>query len=365
MIYRSRERVAQALAQQEPDRVPFDAIGCGVVPEPAGLPAEYCEYCRTGEFRYLTFQPPPGDRERFGSFLPELPAGASVSYWGVGSVPITTSDGFHAGHTYWHPLAAIDSVQGLRDFPFPRPAECPMVETLTAQVAAAKAEGFTVVGAMSQTILETAYLMRGMEPLFVDFYERPDYVEALFAILGEWRCFQACAFATAGVDVLRLGDDIATQEGLMVGLDTYRRFIRPHHAAAITAARAVNPAVPVLYHSDGNLTPLLPDLIGIGVTAINPVQAECMDLRQVKREFGRDLTLWGCMPVQSIYAHGTAEDVRAHLRFLMQGIAPGGGFVAQFYNMLHTPRVTENVRAFFTAFQKLGRRKRHGHPRTV
>ena len=285
--------------------------------------------------------------------LPDLPAAAAISYWGVGSVPVKTAEGYHAGHTYSHPLAAVDSVAGLRDYPFPTPAECPATASLAAEVAAARAAGFTVVGAMSQTILETAYLLRGMERLFVDFYERPEYVEALFAVLGDWRCFQARAFATAGVDVLRLGDDIATQEGLMVGLDTYRRFIRPHHAAAIAAAREVNPAIQVLYHSDGNLTPLLPDLIEIGVTAVNPVQAECMDLRQVKREFGRDLTLWGCMPVQSTYAHGTAADVLAHLRFLLGEVAPGGGFVAQFYNMLHTPRVVANVRTFFRAFPSL------------
>jgi hypothetical protein len=82
-----------------------------------------------------------------------------------------------------------------------------------------------------------------------------------------------------------------------------------------------------------------------------------MDLCRVRREFGRDLTLWGRMPVQSLYARGTAADVRAHLHFLMQEIAPGGGFVAPFYNMLHTPRVTENVRAFFAAFADLSWRE--------
>ena len=355
MRYRSRERVARVLSHQDADRVPFDAIGCGSAEPPLELPDEYREYCRTGEFRYLALRLPTGDRERFQSFLPGLPEGASVSYWGVGSMPLKTAEGYHAGHSYRHPLAAVDSVKALQHYPFPRPDECRDVEALAAEVATAKAEGFTVVGAMSQTILETAYLMRGMEQLFIDFYERPDYVDALLAILGEWRRFQAGVFAAAGVDVLRIGDDIATQQGLMVGLDTYRRFIRPHHASAIAAARAVNSTIHVLYHSDGNLTPLLPDLIGIGVTAINPVQAECMDLYQVKREVGRDLTLWGCLPAQSILAHGTAADVLVHLDFLMREIAPGGGFVAQFYNMLHTPRVTENVRTFLGAFQRMSR----------
>ncbi len=63
--WKSRERVARTLAHQEPNHVPFDAIGCGVAPEPTGLPEDACEYCRSGEFRYLTFEPPDGGPERF------------------------------------------------------------------------------------------------------------------------------------------------------------------------------------------------------------------------------------------------------------------------------------------------------------
>ncbi|MBU0606297.1 MAG: hypothetical protein KKI08_00370 [Armatimonadetes bacterium] len=351
-MHRSRDRVARTLRHQEPDRLPFDAVGCGVAPDPDALPEEVCEYYRTGEFRYLSYQPPGGHFERFAPYLPGLPPGADLSYWGISSVPLTTAEGFHAGHSYGHPLAGVDTVAGLHSYPFPCPEDCPDPSVLMAEVAAAKAEGFTVVGSMSQTILETAYLLRGMEQLFVDFAERPEYVHELFAILGQWRQFQARAFGAAGVDVLRLGDDIATQQGLMVSPATYRQFIRSRHAATIAAARQVRPDLGVLYHSDGNLTPLLPDLIEIGVTAINPVQAECMDLREVKRDFGRDLTLWGCLPVQSVYASGTATEVEEQLDFLRGEIAPGGGLVLQFYNIVTTPRVTANVQAFFSAYYR-------------
>jgi len=100
----------------------------------------------------------------------------------------------------------------------------------------------------------------------------------------------------------------------------------------------------VLYHSDGNLTDLLPDLIEVGVTAINPVQAECMDLVQVKREFGRHLTLWGCCSVQRVYASGSRQDVLDELRLIREQIAPGGGLVLQFTNILLTPASLGNLR---------------------
>ena len=117
----------------------------------------------------------------------------------------------------------------------------------------------------------------------------------------------------------------------------------------IAAARAVTPSLPVLYHSDGKLTGLLPDLIDAGVTAINPVQPECMPTRETKREFGRDLVLWGCCPVQSVYAFGTRGDVEAHVSLLRE-LGAEGGLVTQFYNMILTPTVRENLRTFFEVF---------------
>jgi uroporphyrinogen decarboxylase len=317
-----------------------------------GLPADARARYLEGDFRYLEFTS-EGDRGRFSAYLPDLPPGASVSEWGIARVALKTAEGYHAGHQYFHPLAHLDSPAELDSYPFPDLTESWRHDGLEQAVLAAKHQGQVVVGQMSQTILETAYCMRGIERLFMDFYERPRYVEALFERLAEARRFQARRFAQAGVDVLRIGDDIANQQSLLVSPALYRERIKPFHASVIAAARAVNPTIQVLYHSDGNLTDLLPDLLEIGVTAINPVQPECMDLVEIKREFGRDLVLWGCCPVQSVYALGSREDVLAHVRLLAEELAPGGGLVVQFYNMILTPKVEENLAVFFEAFSRL------------
>ena len=360
MTYRNRERVAKVLAHEEADRVPLcrrspDAEVTALV-DAMGVPPDHRAFCLEGDFKFLTFDYTP-ERERFLPYLPDLadPDDAVWFVWGIAEVPVQSVEGYHAGHRIHHPLARVNTVAELNRYPWPDFTDPARHAHLERDIAAAKADGYTVVGQMSQTILETAYMMRGMEQMMCDFYERPDYVDTLFTKLGSRRVFEARRLAEAGADVIRIGDDIATQTGLMVGLNLYRRFIRPWHADAVAAAREINPNVHVLYHSDGNLTALLPDLIEIGVTAINPVQPECMDLAHVKREFGGDLTLWGCCPVQSIYAHGTAEKVLAHNRFLMEQIAPGGGLVLEFTNMIRTPVVLDNLRTFFETFYEMGR----------
>jgi uroporphyrinogen decarboxylase len=351
-MLRSRERVLDILHHNGSGLVSYDALRGQAVLEvidALDLPARWREYFHEGEIRYLSTEP-RGDRERFAEYLPGLPPEADVSCWGIGRIALQNAQGHHAGHRYFHPLAKIDTVAGLDAYPWPDPPPDGDDADLRERVQTLQAEGFAVVGNASQTILETAYLMRGIDRLFLDFYERPEYVEALFTKLRERRIAQMSALASAGVDAIRIGDDIATQEALMISLPMYRQRLRPHHAAVVAAALGVAPDLPVAYHSDGDITALLPDLIEIGVTAINPVQPECMDLRAVSREFGRDLALWGCTPVQSIYAHGTPDEVRAHTRLLFQEIAPARGLIVQFMNIVITPHVLKSLAAFFEEF---------------
>jgi uroporphyrinogen decarboxylase len=357
MAYQSRERVARILSHQEADRVPFDTIGFPVEHarrwcDELGMSEDERECFTEGDFRYLEFALEP-DREAFAPYLSGLPEGAEISPFGVGRVALFSVDGYRAGHTYYYPLGQVNTVADLEHYPFPDVTKPECHAHLDAEVAAAKRQGFTVIGQMSQTILEMAYTMRGIDRLFLDFYERPDYVRALFEALAERRCFQARRFAQAGVDVLRIGDDIATQVGLMVGPPMYREWIKPYHARVTAAARDMNPDIQVLYHSDGALTALLPDLIEAGVTAVNPCQPEAMPPVTVKKLFGHRLTFWGCTASQSTYTTGTGDDVVDDLRMLLGDVARGGGLVVQFYNMIVMPRVLENLRKFVECFYEM------------
>lgn len=298
---------------------------------------------------------PPVPAKAFREYLGEIPPETEISYWGVGKIAKRSVSGYHAGSQTFHPLQNVHSKQELLKYPFPDVSKSSAVEDLEPKVRELKEQQYTVIGQMSQTILETAYEMRGLEQLMIDFCDRPDYVECLFEKIAEQRLFQASCFIDAGVDVLRIGDDIATQKNLLVSPQLYRERIRPFHASIIARARKRDPGIQVLYHSDGNLTKLLPQLIEIGVTAINPVQPECMDLELVKRKFGNELTLWGCMPTQSVFAHGSRKDVERHIRFLMDRVAPGGGLVVNFINTIMTEKVVENLRYFNEAFYQMGK----------
>jgi uroporphyrinogen decarboxylase len=113
--------------------------------------------------------------------------------------------------------------------------------------------------------------------------------------------------------------------------------------------------VKVMLHCCGGVRELLPDLIDAGLDAINPVQISCrgMDAAGLKRDFGRDIVLWGggC-DTQTILPQGTPDQVRRHVREQVKILAPGGGFVfQQVHNILaHVP--PENIVAMFDAVRQ-------------
>ena len=103
-------------------------------------------------------------------------------------------------------------------------------------------------------------------------------------------------------------------------------------------------------HSCGSIYKLLPDLIEAGYDVINPVQfvTKDMEAERLKREFGRDITFWGgeC-DTRRILNHGTPEQVRDHVRQMIETFAPGGGFVFNTVHNIMPDCPPENVEALF------------------
>lgn len=151
------------------------------------------------------------------------------------------------------------------------------------------------------------------------------------------------------IDVILFGDDLGMQTGPQMSPAMYREFFKPRQALMWRRAKALAD-VKVMLHCCGGVRPLLRDLIDAGLDAINPVQISCrgMNVAELKREFGKDLTFWGggC-DTQKILPQGTPEQVRAHVREQVKTLAPGGGFVFQQVHNIMANVPPENVIAMF------------------
>jgi len=110
---------------------------------------------------------------------------------------------------------------------------------------------------------------------------------------------------------------------------------------------------PAIFHTDGRSEEMLPDLMALGVMAINPVQPECDDPEHLKRQFGSRLVLKGTRSSRAL-TFGTPEEVRAEIRVRMDTAKRWGGVMITPNNCPDVNTSYENFQAFFEACEEYG-----------
>ncbi len=241
------------------------------------------------------------------------------------------------------PISDTDNLEG---WDFPTPERVIDDPSLPDRVRKLKAEGLWVSGGVTQPY-KTAWEQRGMENLLADYLLNPGLVEAIYdriyALYGE----MARRMVAAGIDQIGVGGDIAMQDRLIMGPESWRRIDKPRLAALIASCKQINPRVHVFIHSDGKLDTIMPDLVEIGFDIIDPIQPECMDPFEIKRLYGDRIVLHGCGSLQQILPFGSARDVRRHVEELIEGCGYNGGLVLRVSNAIGWDVPLGNVLAFY------------------
>ena len=288
----------------------------------------------------------PQDPHPFLSYYSDLKPGTQIDLWGVAHEPGSAA-AKHMTHMRC-PLRGIDSLSEIRAYPFPdyrsgdasHQREC---------VDAIHARGLAAIGQMETTIWETSWYIRGMEDLMVDMMSDDPIAEFLLDTVTDQAVFRAAAFARAGVDILFLGDDIGTQRAPMMSVDLYCRWLKPRLKRVIDAARAVNPAILIHYHSCGCATAFIPHLLEVGVDILNPVQPESMDFQDIYKEFGGRLSFHGTIGTQTVMPFGTPADIRQNVSANLEIARAYGGLLPAPTHVLEPEVPWENVLAYVQA----------------
>ena len=154
--------------------------------------------------------------------------------------------------------------------------------------------------------------------------------------------------------MIRTGDDVANQQRLMFSRDHWRKFMKVRWAEVYAAARAIKPDIEIWYHSDGNIADIIPELIEIGVTILNPVQPECLDPLSVKREYGDRLVIDGAIGTQTTMPFGTAQEVRERVRERAVTLGHDGAYIISPTHVLEPEVPLENIAALFDTAREFG-----------
>jgi uroporphyrinogen decarboxylase len=349
----SRDRVLMALDGETPDRVPC-ALNFYHVDLDGVAPREYdWESMIDVQFVHLPPSPeeaafqqsarPHSPDTRLGTFFQRV----TYAHWSYH--PETPTER--------NPLARAESLEDLRNFPFPAVDAPYRVVGLRAQVDAYHAQGLAVGGNLPHLggeLFEAAWRLRGLENFLLDLVERPAWADYLLDQLTTLACRNAETLAHAGIDVLSLDDDVGAPVTMMMSPDMWCRFFKPRIAQIIAVARTIKPDLRVIFHSDGCFEPIIPYLIDIGVNGINPLQAEHMDAEKIRRRHGPSLAFWGTVGCQTTFSYATPVAIRAEVKRRVETLGPAGLVLSPAYDLDGPDIPWANVAAFLEAAHAYG-----------
>ncbi len=199
----------------------------------------------------------------------------------------------------------------------------------------------------------SAYLM-GLEDLLMAFLTEPELATTVLDKVLEANMGVIRRAIRAGAEVIVLGDDYAANTGPLFSPDVFRTFLAPRLAKMIRMIH--DEGARVVKHSDGNIYPLLDDILACGPDGLNPIEPVAgMTLAETRRRVGPDLCICGNIDCGELLSHGSPEAVRDAVRQAIHDGAGNGAFILTSSNSLHSSCRPENVRAMVEAGQTFGR----------
>ncbi len=201
-------------------------------------------------------------------------------------------------------------------------------------------------GYIHLALYERLHSLRGMQNVFTDFYTNEAEVRRLLDVLCGYLLGMIRGWARVGADAVFMTDDWGTQQALMISPAMWRRFFKPYYKTVVDEAHKLG--LDVVFHSCGNVTAIVDDLIDVGVDALDPIQPGAMDAAEVARRFGGRIAFCGAIDDQHLLAT-TPREIKDAVRRTMDTLGRpfGNALVIGPANILTPEAPLENLRALF------------------
>lgn len=378
----SRERVLTAIHHEQPDRIPLvigvsNATGIKMQPyrgikniaaiqAPDNYLYDWPEL-GTAKIDEQTMRRLHSDVRGVLDLEPEQvlkrnrerdPHSDCIDSWGSGQTEITPGDWFPG----IHPLPEARTVKDLDLYQgWPDMSDLTRIAHVAEAARRLAEENQFAILATPWLLFpfERAHAMQGMEVFLLNMATDPDFARALLERIADY-CKQLMGRFLEelgdNVDIIKIGDDLGIQTGLMISPQMYRDILKPVHADFISFIKSRTSAK-IFFHSCGDVAPLIGDFIEIGVDILNPIQTSSgsmADLPALKKRFGKNMVFCGGIDSHRILPFGSVAEVRQEVRRVMQILGPGGGCMIGPVHTVMNDVPPENVLAMVDAVEEFG-----------
>ncbi|NLP09722.1 hypothetical protein GX408_04905 [bacterium] len=349
---RSKERVLTAFAHAIPDRVPINYL-CNPAIDARlkahfGLKQDDDEALRRRlgvDFRTI-------DAPYIGEKLYEDLPGITVDNFGRHRRWVQHDWGGYWDYCTW-PLQNADE-ETIADWRLPNPDD---FDYSVIQHLSRRYKDYCVVVGHPGVgdIINSMGMLRTMEQVLVDLMlDEPAGLLLIDRSTNLWlQIMERILEAGKGaIDLFWMGEDLGTQRGPTISLGLYRKHIRPRHQKFIDLAKAYG--LPVMIHSCGSSSWAFNDFIEMGVSVVDTLQPEAVDMAPsfLKKNYGSKLAFHGMISTAGELAFGTVDQVRKMVRSTLEIMMPDGGYALAPTHEIQDNSPTENVLAMYeTAMQ--------------
>ena len=211
-------------------------------------------------------------------------------------------------------------------------------------------EGYSLMYGFAD-VWQRPALVRGMESMFLDMTERPEWVHFLCRKFTDFYIeeYTRAAEASGGqIDIFLLISDLASQSGPFISPSMFGEFVAPYIKEMVDHIHSLDAFV--MFHCCGAVYPFIPELIGLGIDVLDPIQPTGPEMtpERLKADFGQSLSFHGGIDTQQLLPHGTAEQIHCEVRRYCEILGRDGGYILSGSHLFHQPDVPpENILAFY------------------
>ena len=212
----------------------------------------------------------------------------------------------------------------------------------------------SIVGGCSSSVFEGPWYLRGMDAFLQDLLVNKDYAHRLIDLVSGFYLEAGLRLVEMGCDILLAGDDVGTQDRMLISPELFREYIKPRYGRLFGEYKRANPALKIAAHICGFIEPVIDDLVEVGLDVLNPVQPLAMDPARLKKRYGKHLSFWGAVDDQRVMPFGSPRDVKDEVRRRIAQLAPGGGYIVCPSHNLQPTTPMENIQAFYRTAAEYG-----------
>lgn len=207
-------------------------------------------------------------------------------------------------------------------------------------------KGEFAAGLVISLSADSTLLSMGLDGIAYALADDPGLIGEVLDRYADWTIAVLEAYQQLDFDFILCGDDLAHKTAPFISPPVFRDLFWPRMKRVADTIRR-----PWILHSDGNLMPIMTDLLALGMSGLNPIEPGALDIFELKQRLGGRLCLIGNFDL-NILARGTPEETRQEVETKLKALAPGGGYIAASSNSIPDYVKPENFRAMAEAIRE-------------